>query len=250
MKCSICGTPRPLGADRCPTCGCRFRESYEPEYKPHRCRGCCSFPVLVVALTVAILGYLLVNFSYLSIQEETVTVPHSPVPSVPAATVPSLPAAAEDCFAIVEGNLMFLKEAYTGGPVLQVPETVGGQTVTAIGPGCFAGCENLTTILLPETVTAIGSEAFAGCRNLRGLFVPRATEFIGKNAFAGCVSIESVYIPGGIQSIAEGCFDDCAALMFLFYEGYYADWIQLYDDYINPYTGVFCLDGEYYHAPG
>ncbi len=253
MKCSICGTPRPLGADRCPTCGCRFRDAFTTptEDRPRRKRsgaGCCLVGLMLfLLLTMLPLGLFLI-VSRVGVLVEEFSTPER-IPETPSVSVaPTVPAASEDCFAVAEGTLLFLPDRYRGGPVLQVPETVGGQTVTAIGPGCFAGCDQLTTILLPDTVTAIGSEAFAGCSKLRGLFVPKTTEVIGQDAFAGCPALEAVYIPSAVQTIASGCFDDCAALTYIFYEGYYDDWNALYSDYITPYTGVFCLDGSYYHG--
>ncbi len=263
MKCSICGTPRLPGTDRCPTCGCRFRDEYirpfETRERPRRKSsgiGCCLV-VLAVVLGAILAAVFVLSRLYVDFDREYTTRPER-VPesapwesreTTPAIQIePTLPAVSEDCFAIAEGALMFLPDRYDGSPVLQVPETVGGQTVTAIGPGCFADCEMLTTIVLPDTVTSIGSRAFAGCRNLRGLLVPDGTEVIGKEAFVGCLSLESVYIPGSMDTIAPGCFDDCAALLYIFYEGFYAEWDALYSDYINPFTGVFCLDGEYYHG--
>ncbi len=252
MKCSICGTPRPLGSDRCPTCG--FRYPVEPamptEERPRKRRsgvGCClAVLALMLALFLVPAGLFLYRISNVV---HSVIIPE-PAPATPEVSVPpdSLPAAAEDCFAIAEGVLMFLPDRYTGGPVLKVPGTVAGQTVTAIGPGCFAGCGQLTTIVLPDTVTSIGSQAFSGCKNLRGLFLPKGTKILGQDAFAGCFALEALYIPAALDTMAPGCLDECASLTYIFYEGYYEDWLRLYSDYITPYTGVFCLDGSYYHG--
>ena len=160
----------------------------------------------------------------------------------------TVPAASGDCFVLAEGVLMFRPERWDGGRVLRVPEEVGGHTVTAIGPGCFRDCDLLTTIELPNTVKLISPEAFAGCTELRGLFVPEGVGSIGEDAFAGCTALESIYIPASVDHIAKGCFDDCAGLLYIFYESSFEHWNGLYSDYINPFTAVICIDGNYRHG--
>lgn len=254
MKCSICGTPRVPGTDRCPTCGCRYPHDYtrpqgDAEPKRRRGKGCCIIPAIIAVIVIALLTGAAVT-AFRVVGDITI----APEPEIPVQTAPYAQAepdvepAAEDCFAIMEGAVMFLPEAWDGSPIVSVPETVGSQTVTAVGAGAFRDCGSLTTIILPETVNAIHPEAFSGCTNLRGLFVPETTEFIGKDAFSGCINLEAVYIPSSVDSIAEGCFDDCASLMYVFYEGYYEDWTALYNGYINPFTTAVCLDGSYYHG--
>jgi hypothetical protein len=154
----------------------------------------------------------------------------------------------EGCFAIRDGILTFIPDEWDGGHVLRVPETVAGETVTEIGPGCFRDCAELTTILLPDTVTVIGKEAFAGCAGLRGLYLPVGTETIGPDAFAGCIAMESIYVPGSILEVAEGAFEDCVSLLYLFYEGDFESWNAVCDDFINPFTTAICLDGNYYQG--
>lgn len=261
MKCSICGSDAIPGVERCPGCGCRIPEAsptplspFDPNYvRPVKQRKTwlwIMIPlVFVCVLTVSFFAFCVVTLLSNTTAAEQV---RPAVPSVPDAVQPdaSLPAApvSEDCFVVSEGVLMFLADKYDGGPVLQIPSTVGGETVTIIGAGCFRGCDDLTTIVLPNTVTAIQPEAFSGCTELRGLFVPEGTEYIGKDAFAGCVNLECVYIPASVTRIASGVFDDCAALMYIFYNGMFEDWDALYSDYIMPYTYAICLDGEYCHA--
>lgn len=252
MKCPICEATLRPGTDRCPTCGCRYPHDYTRPHgeteKPKSTKGkcCCLIPAIIA---VVVIGLLIgAGVTAFRMAEDIVIAPE-PEPAMSIPMDESLPeTASEECFAIMEGAVVFLPDAWDGGPIVNVPETVGGQTVTAIGAGAFRDCAELTTIILPDTVTAIHPEAFSGCTNLRGLFVPKTTEFIGKDAFSGCISLEAIYIPSAVDSIASGCFDDCAALMYIFYEGYFEDWQDLYDDYINPFTTAVCLDGSYYHG--
>ena len=260
MKCPICGHLLPPNTDRCPDCGYRCRTGaaqaqptayYTPPNQTKRSKGCCCALILVVPLLLgliaAIIGvtsFVLEDFDFEEFGEEY----FEDIPFEDRGPVDPPAEADESCFTIRDGMVTFLPENWDGGRVLSVPGTVNGETVTAIAPGCFRDCADLTTILLPDTVTDIGSEAFAGCTELLGLYLPVGAETIGTGAFAGCISMESVYIPSSVTEIAPGCFDDCAALLYLFYDGDFESWDALYSDYINPFTTAICLDGEYYHG--
>lgn len=252
MKCPICCAVANPGEKHCPECGAKLPElsPFDPEYvRPAKKRKTWLWVLLgVIAVCLAILAvFAAVLVSYVGIHEETVS--EGPVSSLPRdeAPVESAPAevTSEDCFAVVEGTLRFLPERHDGSPIINIPETVGGQTVTAIGADAFAGCDTVTTILLPDTVTAIHPRAFAGCTELRGLFLPEGTAYIGPDAFAGCAKLEAIHIPSTVESIEPGVFSDCASLSYIFYSGTHDVWSELYADYITPFTYVICLDGDY-----
>ena len=53
---------------------------------------------------------------------------------------------------------------YTGKATeLEVPSKLDGYVVTSIGKGAFSGCDNLSSITLPEGLKSIGKGAFSGC---------------------------------------------------------------------------------------
>ena len=269
MKCPICGTALPLQTDRCPDCGYRCRVSpprnpqpqatrsavsgipyTPPKTKPRR--GCCCalalvIPILILVFIIgsAAVAFVSTDFSaefFEEIFEETPVA--EPVPeSLPALTD-------EGCFALAEGSLVFLPDRWDGSPIVHIPGTIGGQPVTAIGPGCFAGCDTLTTIILPESVAIIGPMAFSGCSSLRGLQLPDDVISIGAGAFSGCDDLQAITIPVTLEQIAPGTFDDCASLMYIFYDGTYEDWCSLYSGFINPFTAVICIDGIFNQAAG
>lgn len=251
-KCPICSQRLLPGADRCPSCGYRVPSGHtapapaapeKPSHPPAFCFCCGAVLIPVVILLVFLIG---VSFELVGEVFES-PAPEPVLPMTPEAHA-TVPAASEDCFVLAEGVLMFRPERWDGGRVLRVPEEVGGHTVTAIGPGCFRDCDLLTTIELPDTVKLISPEAFAGCTELRGLFVPEGVGSIGEDAFAGCTALESIYIPASVDHIAKGCFDDCAGMLYIFYEGSFEHWNGLYSDYINPFTAVICIDGNYRHG--
>ena len=48
-----------------------------------------------------------------------------------------------------------------------IPVSLDGHEVVKISDGAFAGCSQLTDILIPDTLTEIGAGAFDGCRSLK-----------------------------------------------------------------------------------
>ena len=217
-------------------------------------KGCCCCALFAAIPAVILIAALILGAASLIMEEVEVQIGgfdgFEDFPFLEEEPVPAPDEADEGCFAIRGGILTFLPENWDGSHVLRVPETVAGETVTELGPGCFRDCKELTTILLPDTVTIIGKEAFAGCTTLRGLYLPGGTETIGARAFAGCLAMESIYVPGTVTEVADGAFDDCAALLYLFYEGDFESWNAVCDDFINPFTTAICLDGNYYQGAG
>lgn len=268
MKCPICGHLVPPNTERCPDCGyrchaertqpiqARDRGYYTPPNQTKRSKGCCCALILIVPILftvfAAIIGMIFQISEDFSLEdfslEEFGIYEQEPIPEPESVPLPQV--RDEFCFLIQNGAVTFLPECWDGERILRIPATIDGEPVTALAPGCFRGCDMLTTIVLPDTIVEIGKEAFAGCRELRGLYLSLGTERIGPRAFAGCVNLESIYIPGSVEQIASGCFDDCAALLYLFYEGDFENWSTLYSDFINPFTAAICLDGTYYQGAG
>lgn len=162
---------------------------------------------------------------------------------------PKAPEPVKSCFTVESGVLYFDASLYTGGEELTVPATIDGMTVTIISENCFADCDQLTTIILPESVTVIGDKAFAGCDSLRGIYFPEGVLSIGANALAQCPVLEAVYFPGTIVEIGEGCLDDCTSLQFIIYSGTYTQWRELYDGTFQNQVELHTNDGVYRAQP-
>lgn len=146
-------------------------------------------------------------------------------------------------FSIENGTLYFEVSKYTGGSTLLVPETVAGQTVTALSDNCFSGADTFIMVKLPDTLALIGTQAFADCTRLRGVFIPESVIRIGTNAFWGCAKLESLCIPSSVASIGSGAFYNCPKLNHIFYGGSMEDWKQLYPEYIARQTSIYASDG-------
>lgn len=156
---------------------------------------------------------------------------------------------ATSCFYVDNGVLYFDDSLYTGSDELTVPAAVDGMTVTAISENCFADCDRLTTIILPETVTVIGDKAFAGCDALRGIYFPEGVLSVGNGALAQCPALEAVYFPETLTEIGDGCLDDCGALQYILFDGTYAQWRELYDGTFRSGVELHTSDGTYYAQP-
>lgn len=63
-----------------------------------------------------------------------------------------------------------------------------------IPDGCFAKCQYLTEIYIPDYIQYIGKEAFYGCTNVTSITIGSGVRFIGDNAFADCTKVNTITI--------------------------------------------------------
>ena len=89
---------------------------------------------------------------------------------------------------------------YTGSDtVVNVPDTVDGLKVTAIGDHAFEANWDIEQVVLPEGITYIGESAFMDCGSLTSVNVPESTDTIRRAAFAGCSAIAEISVPENKQ---------------------------------------------------
>ena len=93
-----------------------------------------------------------------------------------------------------------------------IPSEYRGIPVKAIGDNAFNGCNNLTSITIPEGVTSIGDWAFTDCSNLASITIPEGVTNIGNGAFNGCSSLTSIALPEGVTNIGNDAFKGCSSL--------------------------------------
>lgn len=96
--------------------------------------------------------------------------------------------------------------------VIEIPETLAGAQVTAIGEGAFKGNPDITHVSIPDTVTTIEQAAFYGCTNLLTVDMSENVQKIAENAFADCTSLTTVDLPATLQWLGEYAFANCEAL--------------------------------------
>ena len=77
-------------------------------------------------------------------------------------------------------------------------------SVTTIGDNAFSGCNNLTSVVIPNSVTTIGSSAFSDCNKLTSVVIPSSVTTIGYRAFYYCNNLtiycEATSQPSGWDS--------------------------------------------------
>ena len=94
----------------------------------------------------------------------------------------------------VEGGKAVLTAVRSGNAWLEVLAQVyvkdfGKMPVARIANGAFAGCGNLTAVVLPESIETIAKDAFAGCAGLRAVLAPWEWEGSGR--------MDGVTVPSG-----------------------------------------------------
>mgnify|MGYP003304875009 CR=1 FL=1 len=102
---------------------------------------------------------------------------------------------------VQDGNLVYdsrnncnaIVETATNTVVVGCQATNMPSSITSIGPGAFAGHENLTSIYMPTSITNIGHAAFQNCSALTSITIPNSVTSIGDEAFAYCYSLTSIY---------------------------------------------------------
>lgn len=108
---------------------------------------------------------------------------------------------------------------YSGsGGEVNIPSTVNGEKVTAIGAGAFEG-SNITSVSIPSGVTKIGQMSFSDCKNLSSVSLPSTLTSIGDCAFDGCSSLNTITIPDSVTNIGDDAFDGCNNLTIECSEG-------------------------------
>lgn len=105
-------------------------------------------------------------------------------------------------------------EAYMGD--IEVPDRViyAGQwvPVTGVTPLACAGCDGLTSIVLPEGITTLGLGALSACSSLREVTLPQSLSVMYDLAFYCDSSLTSVAVPAGVERLGAGTFAFCMQL--------------------------------------
>ena len=98
---------------------------------------------------------------------------------------------------------------------LEIPATLLGHKVVAIGRSAFKKCGWLTEVFIPDSVTNIGNYAFEGCAMMKSVSIPSGVENIGDGAFEDCASLTDVKLPESLSCIRYGLFRGCRELSYV-----------------------------------
>ena len=114
-------------------------------------------------------------------------------------------------YSVDNGTAAITKYKGAGGAV-EIPATLGGYPVKAMGMHAFVECTSLKSVSMPESVTSIGNSAFIGCTGLESVKLPAGLKSIGENVFYSCTSLTSVVVPDKVTSIESLAFFGCLNL--------------------------------------
>ena len=93
--------------------------------------------------------------------------------------------------------------------VVEIPRSIHGIPVTAIGSYAFEDVETLYMVILPEGVTSIGEGAFDGCDALFHVHFPSTLRTISAGAFSR-FSGHELFLPEGLETIGGEAFRGAA----------------------------------------
>ena len=77
---------------------------------------------------------------------------------------------------------------------IDIPDTIGGVSVTKIGDSAFELFADLTSITIPNSVRSIGDYVFYRCSGLTGITIPSGVTSIGTEVFFYCTSLTSITV--------------------------------------------------------
>ena len=79
-------------------------------------------------------------------------------------------------------------------------------TVTTVGELCFAYCERLSYVRLPEGLAEVETMGFFRCEQMEKLDLPATLERIGSDAFSYSKTLTYVFIPKSVVKIGHHAF--------------------------------------------
>ena len=92
---------------------------------------------------------------------------------------------------------------------IEIPSTVriegNSYSCTIIADQVFYGCENLTSVKMPNTIRAIGKGAFSHCRKLSSITISENVSEIKEQTFEYC-KISSLTLPKSVEYIGSLAF--------------------------------------------
>lgn len=113
-------------------------------------------------------------------------------------------------YTVKSGTVGILDYAFAG--CIELTEIILPDSVTNIGAYAFDDCVGLTEIALPDGITNIAGYTFSGCVNLTDVSLPEGLLNIGEAAFESCSTLQEIAIPDNVKNIAANAFSGCTKL--------------------------------------
>ena len=127
-------------------------------------------------------------------------------------------------YPLSDGELRFHSASGTivygiGSGVLNIPESIEGHAVTAIGYHAFSGTESVNArfeeIYLPDSITSIGAAAFYWNPSLKTIRFPAHLEVIPSSTLYQCSSLSQIIWPESLKEIGEYAFGKISGIQTL-----------------------------------
>ena len=118
----------------------------------------------------------------------------------------------------VSGGAATITATDTGdAKVVNIPDTLGGATVTTLRDGAFKNNTTVQKVVIPETVTTLtyynyANGVFQGCVALTSCNIPIGVTAIPSYCFNDCSKLRRIVLPAGLKSIGDYAFSNCSAL--------------------------------------
>ena len=115
-------------------------------------------------------------------------------------------------FAYATNNGTITITGYTGpGGAVNIPDSINGLPVTAIGDFAFKQHLNVTGMTIPSSVTSIGNWALSST-SITNMVIPNSVTNLGDYAMYYVYPLFSVVVPGSVQNIGSYAFSTCPLL--------------------------------------
>ncbi len=115
-------------------------------------------------------------------------------------------------YTIADNKVTITECATNAEGFLEIPATIEGYPVTAIGWYSFFDCRRLTGVSIPDTVTNLEEGAFWDCRNLARADIPSNVTTMGNFVFHFCYKLTNAVVPDGVTRLPAGVFASCINL--------------------------------------
>ena len=136
-------------------------------------------------------------------------------------------------YQIYDEGLTITGVARTDITEIEIPRTINGMPVVAIGTSAFSNADQLTSLTIPDTVTSIGVNAFNRSGNLRNIYISSLENWCSMinsyeqapfhyassvadnnsgNLYLNGKLIEELIIPEGVTQINQYAFWGCTSI--------------------------------------
>ncbi len=122
---------------------------------------------------------------------------------------------------------------------IEIPASIEGKEVFAIGKKAFLSLRGLYGVTLPDTIEEVGEWAFAYSKTLEEVSMPGKDIFFGKNIFLGCEGLRKITFRDSFDKsygedvsylTAKAMVELNAPFLCNPMEAGSADWFRMYDD--------------------